>query len=156
MRSGIRKKPMPDPGSRGQKGTGSRIPDPGSGSASLTEGQCIFHALRASVTSSCCSTARWQIQATKGGGGYTMDCRMNALVLFLQTGSAFYWTGRLHNGTDVLSIFPKEPVMGIRDPMPFWSLGPGSGMGKKSKVGSRIRDEHTGSFFGELKNNFLG
>jgi hypothetical protein len=48
--SGIRKKPIPDPGSRipdlgvkkapdpgsrGQKGTGSRIPDPGSGSATL-------------------------------------------------------------------------------------------------------------------------
>ncbi len=29
-RSGIRKKPIPDPGSRGQKGTGSRILDPGS------------------------------------------------------------------------------------------------------------------------------
>ncbi len=28
--SGIRKKPIPDPGSRGQKGTGSRISDPGS------------------------------------------------------------------------------------------------------------------------------
>jgi hypothetical protein len=27
-RSGIRKKPIPDPGIRGQKGTGSRIPDP--------------------------------------------------------------------------------------------------------------------------------
>jgi hypothetical protein len=27
-RSGIRKKPIPDPGSRGQKGTGYRIPDP--------------------------------------------------------------------------------------------------------------------------------
>ena len=27
-RSGIRKKPIPGPGSRGQKGTGSRIPDP--------------------------------------------------------------------------------------------------------------------------------
>jgi hypothetical protein len=27
--SGIRKKPIPDPGSRGQKGIGSRIPDPG-------------------------------------------------------------------------------------------------------------------------------
>jgi hypothetical protein len=27
-KSGIRKKPIPDPGSRGQKGTGSRIPDP--------------------------------------------------------------------------------------------------------------------------------
>ena len=26
--SGIRKKPIPDPGSRGHKGTGSRIPDP--------------------------------------------------------------------------------------------------------------------------------
>ena len=26
--SGIRKKPIPDPGSWGQKGTGSRIPDP--------------------------------------------------------------------------------------------------------------------------------
>ncbi len=27
-RSGIQKKPIPDPGSRGQKGTGSWIPDP--------------------------------------------------------------------------------------------------------------------------------
>jgi hypothetical protein len=27
-RSGIRNKPIPDPGSRGQKGTQSRIPDP--------------------------------------------------------------------------------------------------------------------------------
>ncbi len=26
--SGIQKKPIPDPGSGGQKGTGSRIPDP--------------------------------------------------------------------------------------------------------------------------------
>ncbi len=26
--SGIRKKPIPNPGSRGQKGTGTRIPDP--------------------------------------------------------------------------------------------------------------------------------
>jgi hypothetical protein len=26
--SGIQKKPIPDPGSRGQKGTGSQIPDP--------------------------------------------------------------------------------------------------------------------------------
>ncbi len=36
-RSGIRKKPIPDPGSRGQKAPnpGSRIPDPGSGSATL-------------------------------------------------------------------------------------------------------------------------
>jgi hypothetical protein len=34
-RSGIRKKTIPDPGSMGQKGTGSRIPDPRSGSATL-------------------------------------------------------------------------------------------------------------------------
>ncbi len=33
--SGIRKKPIPDPGSRGQKGTVSQIPDPGSGPATL-------------------------------------------------------------------------------------------------------------------------
>jgi hypothetical protein len=34
-RSGIQKKPIPDPGTRGQKGTGSQIQDPGSGSATL-------------------------------------------------------------------------------------------------------------------------
>ncbi len=33
--SGIRKKPIPDPGSRGIKGT---VPDPGSGSATLLSG----------------------------------------------------------------------------------------------------------------------
>jgi hypothetical protein len=34
----------------------------------------------------------------------------------------------------------------------------GSGMGKKSRSGSgiRIRDEHPGSYFRELKNNFFG
>jgi hypothetical protein len=37
-RSGIRKKPIPDPGSRGQKGTGSR-----SGSATLTVGTIILN-----------------------------------------------------------------------------------------------------------------
>jgi hypothetical protein len=35
-RSGIRKKPIPDPGVRGQKGTGSRIPDPDPQHWSLT------------------------------------------------------------------------------------------------------------------------
>jgi hypothetical protein len=35
--SGIRKKPIPDPGYRGQKGTGSRILDPSSRSATLSK-----------------------------------------------------------------------------------------------------------------------
>jgi hypothetical protein len=34
--SGIRKKPIPDPGSGGQKGTGSQIPDPDPQHCSLT------------------------------------------------------------------------------------------------------------------------
>jgi hypothetical protein len=36
-------------------------------------------------------------------------------------------------------------------------LAPGSGMGKKSGSGSeiRIRDEQTGSYFREIRNNFL-
>jgi hypothetical protein len=43
--SEIRKKPIPDPGSRGQKGTGSRIPDPGSGSATLGLSLSLFRYL---------------------------------------------------------------------------------------------------------------
>jgi hypothetical protein len=34
--SGIRKKPIPDPGSRGQKGTGSRIRNTGAGTDSYS------------------------------------------------------------------------------------------------------------------------
>jgi hypothetical protein len=41
----------------------------------------------------------------------------------------------------------------IRDPVPFWPLDPGSGVGKKlgSASGIRIRDEQPGSYFRELK-----
>jgi hypothetical protein len=43
--------------------------------------------------------------------------------------------------------------IGIRDPVLFLLLDPGSS-GKKS--GSWIRDEHSGTYFLELGNNFLG
>jgi hypothetical protein len=42
----------------------------------------------------------------------------------------------------------------IRDPESGAFLTPGSGMGKRS--GSGIRDEQSGSYFRELRNNFLG
>jgi hypothetical protein len=35
-------------------------------------------------------------------------------------------------------------------------LKPGSGMCKKSKIKIRIQDEYSGSYFRELRNNFLG
>ncbi len=44
---------------------------------------------------------------------------------------------------------------GIRDPVPFWPLDPGSGMGRKSASGSGIRDEQPGSYFLELRNPFF-
>jgi hypothetical protein len=44
----------------------------------------------------------------------------------------------------------------IRDPVPFWPLDPGSGMGRKSASGSGIRDEQPGSYFLELRNHFFG
>jgi hypothetical protein len=49
-------------------------------------------------------------------------------------------------------------MLRIRDPVPFRPLDPGSGMGIKSRsgYGIRIRDEHPGSYFRELENNFLG
>jgi hypothetical protein len=42
-----------------------------------------------------------------------------------------------------------DPGSEIGDPVPFWPLESGSGMGKKSRSGSgvRIRDEHPGSYF---------
>ncbi len=43
----------------------------------------------------------------------------------------------------------------IRDLVPFWPLDPGSRMGKKSRWGSVILDEHPWSYFREIKNNFL-
>ncbi len=44
----------------------------------------------------------------------------------------------------------------IRDPVPFWPMDPGSGMGKTtwSRSRIRIRDEHSESYFRELRNNF--
>jgi hypothetical protein len=46
----------------------------------------------------------------------------------------------------------------IRDPVSFWLLDPGSGMGKKSgsRSGIRTRDAQPGSYFWELRSNFLG
>jgi hypothetical protein len=40
--------------------------------------------------------------------------------------------------------------------MPFRPLDPGSGIGKKSGSGIRIRDEQPGSYFQELKKQFFG
>ncbi len=50
------------------------------------------------------------------------------------------------------------PDPGSRDLVPFWSLYPGSWMGKKIRSGSgiRIREEHPGSYFRELRNHFWG
>ncbi len=36
----------------------------------------------------------------------------------------------------------------------FCPLNSGSGIGKKSRPGSRIRDEHPGPYFQELRNSF--
>jgi hypothetical protein len=55
-----------------------------------------------------------------------------------------------------VSLFRPGAVLRIRDPVPFWPLDLGSGMGKKSGSWSGIRDEQPGSYFRELKNNFLG
>ncbi len=53
--------------------------------------------------------------------------------------------------------FSAVLLIRIRDPVPFWPLDPWSGMGKTSRSGSviRNRDEHFGSYFRELRNNFL-
>ncbi len=45
------------------------------------------------------------------------------------------------------------PVLRIRSGI-RWLLAPGSGKGKKSRYGIRIRDEHPGSYFQDLRNNF--
>jgi hypothetical protein len=42
------------------------------------------------------------------------------------------------------------------DPESSSFLTPGSGMGKKSGSGSGMNIEHPGSYFRELRNNFLG
>ncbi len=52
----------------------------------------------------------------------------------------------------------KYHLSGVVDPDPgsgaFLTLG--SGLGKESRSGSGIRDELLGSYFRELRNNFLG
>ncbi len=54
-------------------------------------------------------------------------------------------------------VFRGWEVVG-RDPGSgaFLTLDPGSGMGRKSASGSRIRDEQLGSYFLELRNHFFG
>jgi hypothetical protein len=57
-----------------------------------------------------------------------------------------------------LRIRIRIPTTSVADPDPgsgaFLTLDPGSGLGKKIEI--RIRDEHFGSYFLELRNNFLG
>jgi hypothetical protein len=47
---------------------------------------------------------------------------------------------------------PINQKNSVADPVPFLPLDPGSGLAKEIKI--RIRDEHLGSYFGELRNNF--
>jgi hypothetical protein len=48
------------------------------------------------------------------------------------------------------------PKISVADPGSGAFLNPGSGVGKKSGSAIRIRDEQLGSYFRELRNNFLG
>jgi hypothetical protein len=57
-----------------------------------------------------------------------------------------YVTNRISSVTDLGSVAFLTTGSGIRDL--------GAGMGKKTKV--RARDDHPGSYFRELRNNFLG
>ncbi len=69
------------------------------------------------------------------------------------TGERIYMGGKENMRT---SIFVNSVLrIRIRDPVPFWPLDPGSGMGRKSASGSGIRDEQPGSYFLELRNHFL-
>jgi hypothetical protein len=59
----------------------------------------------------------------------------------------------------VILLCHCKPVLRIwiRDPVPFRSDNPGSGMGKKPRSGSGSGiNEHTGTYFRELRNNILG
>jgi hypothetical protein len=61
--------------------------------------------------------------------------------------------------TDFIHEFSRQQaVLRIRIRVLFdpWIQDPGSGMAKESRFGSGIRDEHPGSYFQELRNNFLG
>jgi hypothetical protein len=65
---------------------------------------------------------------------------------------------------NILSIYRSEPLIGMiqnttvqQDPLPYL-LTPWSKIRdrkKKSRSGIRIRDEHPGSYFRQLRNNFL-
>jgi hypothetical protein len=52
------------------------------------------------------------------------------------------------------SFLQSVLLIRIWDPVPFFT--PGSGMGKKIKIRIRIGDEHPGSYFRKLGNNFFG
>jgi hypothetical protein len=60
-----------------------------------------------------------------------------------------------HNGGGVRQDQGSVLRIRIRDPVLFWPLDPGSGMGRKSASGSGIRDEQPGSYFLELQKPFF-
>ncbi len=76
---------------------------------------------------------------------------------FLSSSSLLFSSSSLFFSCSSLRIpfaLYRIQVLGIRirDPVPFWPLDLGSGIGKKI----RIRDEQFGSYFRELRNNLLG
>jgi hypothetical protein len=48
--------------------------------------------------------------------------------------------GQHLRSSQIILIFFSLPVFRIRDPVPFWSLDPGSGMGKQSGSGSGMNN----------------
>ncbi len=70
----------------------------------------------------------------------------------LRSGSGMYIPDHISESFETIwnSLMPIR----IRDPECFWPLDSVSGMGKKITI--RIGDEHPGSDFRELRNNFLG
>jgi hypothetical protein len=137
MRSGIRKKPIPDPGSIGQKCTGSRIRIRNTGPKA--HGGAVLSPAKHTVElcSVPQSTQQCWAQGTQRCFAQLSPIIHHALVLKYRP----------------VALINTSVADGIR--CLFDLLDPGSGMGRKSRSGSEIRDEHPGSYFRELRNKFF-
>ncbi len=97
---------------------------------------------------------RIQIQA-QGGKIHAKIIWRNMLGragCFIWRDGGFFWSLDLGSPSwNLRRISLHFSMFRIRDPVPFLPLYPGYGMVKKNKI--RIRDEHFGSYFRELRNN---
>ncbi len=90
----------------------------------------------------------------RSSSAWSRSCRTRSRSISMRTESRSFSCKRSKG--QLSSVFDAVLRIRIRDPVPFWPICPGSGMGRKPVSGSGIRDEQPGSYFLEFRNHFFG